>query len=124
MTFQGAEYNERTDPEVITELTISTMEMSVTGIVSLSGGLSEEEALAYLYFINKVIRKAYWNIGFSYGRALQHSCIKAWKGRDAHAAQKALLARAQANSEASKGCYVASSQASSDEALFVSGYKY
>ena len=74
--------------------------------------------------MNKIIRKANWNIGFSFGRALQHSCLKAWKGRDVHAAQKALLARAQANSEASKGSYVAGSQPSSDEALFVAGYKY
>ena len=74
--------------------------------------------------MNKIRRKANWNIGFSYGRALQHSCLKAWKGDDITAGQKALLARAQANSEASKGCYVAGSQPSSDEALFVAGYSY
>ena len=38
--------------------------------------------------------------------------------------QKALIARAQANSEASKGAYVAGSQPSSDEQLFVAGYTY
>ena len=37
---------------------------------------------------------------------------------------KALIARAQANSEASKGSYVAGSQPSSDEQLFVAGYTY
>ena len=74
--------------------------------------------------MNKIIRKANWNIGLSYGRALQHSCLKAWNGKDIPAGQKALLARAQANSEASKGCYIAGSQPSSDEALFVAGYKY
>ena len=36
----------------------------------------------------------------------------------------ALIARAQANSEASKGVYVPGSQPSSDEKLFVAGYTY
>ena len=51
---------------------------------------------------------------FSYGRALQQSTLKAWAGKEANigAAQKALLARAQANSEASLGKYVAGSQPS------------
>ncbi len=128
MTVQGAECNEKVSPEKIAELTIRTMERAVPaavpGIVFLSGGLSEEAASVYLNLMNKIIRKANWNIGFSYGRALQHSCLKAWKGDDITAGQKALLARAQANSEASKGCYVAGSQPSSDEALFVAGYKY
>lgn len=40
------------------------------------------------------------------------------------AAQKALLARAQANSEANLGKYIAGSQPSADGTLFVKGYKY
>ena len=45
---------------------------------------------------------------FSYSRALQSSCIKAWGGKDENyeKAQSLLLARAQANSEASMGKYV------------------
>ena len=97
---------------------------AVASIVFLCGGLREEEASVYLNLMNKIIRKANWNIGFSYGRALKRSCIKAQKGKDGKAAQKALTARAASNSEASKGCYVAGSQPSSDEALFVAGYKY
>ena len=50
--------------------------------------------------------------------------LKAWKGSETDAGQKALIARAQANSEASKGSYVAGSQPSSDEQLFVAGYTY
>ncbi len=73
MTVQGAECNKKTDPVVIAELTIRTMERSVhaavPGIVFLSGGLSEEAASVYLNLMNKIIRKANWNIGFSYGRA-------------------------------------------------------
>ena len=128
MTVQGAECNEETDPELIAELTIRTMERcvpaSVPGIVFLSGGLSEEAASVYLNNMNTLYRKALWNVSFSYGRALQHSCLKAWRGSETDAGQKALIARAQANSEAAKGAYLAGSQPSSDEQLFVAGYTY
>jgi fructose-bisphosphate aldolase, class I len=78
--------------------------------------MSEEEASVNLNALNKLKRKGPWSLSFSYGRALQQSCLKAWQG-------KALLARAQANSEANLGKYVAGSQPSADETLFVKGYK-
>ena len=128
MTVNGAECKEKADPHKVAEMTIRTMERcvpsSVPGIVFLSGGLSEEAASIYLNNMNIIYRKALWNVSFSYGRALQHSCLKAWKGNDIEAGQRALIARAQANSEASKGAYVAGSQPSSDEQLFVAGYTY
>jgi len=65
-----------------------------------------------------------WNLSFSYGRALQHSALRAWAGSNEAEGQKFVLARAQANSEASKGLYVLGSQPSSDEKLFVAGYTY
>ena len=65
-----------------------------------------------------------WNLSFSYGRALQHSALRAWGGSNETEGQKFVLARAQANSEASKGLYVLGSQPSSDEKLFVAGYTY
>ena len=109
-------------------MTVRTLERSVPasvpGIVFLSGGLSEEAASVYLNHMNSIERKAKWNLGFSYGRALQHSCLKAWGGSNVEAGQKALIARAQANSEASRGQYVPGSQPSSDEQLFVAGYTY
>ena len=127
MTVNGADCSDKADPQKVAELTIRTMERcvpaSVPGIVFLSGGLSEEAASIYLNNMNNLYRKAMWNVSFSYGRALQHSCL-AWKGSDIEAGQKALIARAQANSEASKGAYVPGSQPSSDEQLFVAGYKY
>ena len=61
---------------------------------------------------------------FSYGRALQHSALRGWAGGNIEEGQKFVLARAQANSEAAKGEYVAGSQVSSDEKLFVAGYTY
>jgi fructose-bisphosphate aldolase class I len=128
MTVQGADSSTKADPQQVAEMTIRTMERcvpaSVPGITFLSGGLSEEAASVYLNLMNKIDRKAKWNVSFSYGRALQHSCLKAWKGSSTADGQKALIARAQANSEASKGLYVAGSQPSSDEQLFVAGYKY
>ena len=128
MTVNGADCPTKADPIKVAEMTIRTMERSVPaavpGIVFLSGGLSEEAASVYLNLMNKIERKGKWNVSFSYGRALQHSCLKAWSGSNTEAGQKALIARAQANSEASKGRYVAGSQPSSDEALFVAGYKY
>jgi len=128
MTVQGADSSPKADPQQVAEMTIRTMERcvpaSVPGITFLSGGLSEEAASVYLNLMNKIDRKAKWNVSFSYGRALQHSCLKAWKGSSTVEGQKALIARAQANSEASKGLYVAGSQPSSDEQLFVAGYKY
>jgi len=128
MTVPGAENSSKADPQQVAEMTIRTMERSVPaavpGIVFLSGGLSEEAASVYLNLMNKIDRKANWNVSFSYGRALQHSCLKAWKGTDKNAGQNALIARAQANSEASRGNYIPGSQPSSDEALFVAGYTY
>lgn len=66
------------------------------------------------------------SLSFSYGRALQQSTLKAWQGKaeNVEAAQAQLKARAQANSEANLGKYVAGSQPSADETLFVAGYKY
>ncbi len=49
---------------------------------------------------------------------------KAWDGKNetVETAQKALLPRSQANSEANKGEYVAGSQPSSFESLYVKNY--
>ena len=96
----------------------------VAGIVFLSGGLSEEAASIYLNEMNNNSTIYPWNVSFSYGRALQHSCLKAWAGGNILAGQEALIARAQANSEANRGIYVPNSQPSSDEKLYVAGYTY
>eukprot|EP00737_Agarophyton_chilense_P005672 gb/GEZJ01009136.1/.p2 GENE.gb/GEZJ01009136.1/~~gb/GEZJ01009136.1/.p2 ORF type:complete len:124 (-),score=14.92 gb/GEZJ01009136.1/:534-869(-) len=99
---------------------------AVPGIMFLSGGMSEEEASINLNLMNSQPRKGPWSLSFSYGRALQQSTLKAWQGKaeNLEAAQNQLKARAQANSEANLGKYVAGSQPSADETLFVKGYKY
>ena len=126
MTVSGAECSTQLGPKEVAQRTINVMLKSVppevAGIVFLSGGLSEEAASVYLNEMNQF--ETPWTVSFSYGRALQHSCLKAWGGTNLEAGQAAVRARAQANSEASKGQYVAGSQPSSDEALFVAGYTY
>ena len=51
-----------------------------------------------------------WQIGFSYGRALQAPALKAWAGKSAQVAagRKALAKRARLNSAARHGKYTAS----------------
>jgi len=99
---------------------------AVPGIMFLSGGQSEEEATMNLNEINRV-GELPWSASFSYGRALQQSCLKAWQGLDDNieAAQQALMLRAKANSEAQWGKYTG--DAATDEAkatLFEAGYTY
>ncbi|CAM9904236.1 unnamed protein product [Discosporangium mesarthrocarpum] len=130
MTCPGADCTEPITAQQIAQTTITTLERNVPsavpGIMFLSGGMSEEEASVNLNMMNTIERKGPWSLSFSFGRALQQSCLKAWQGKTENvgAAQSALLARAQANSEANLGKYVAGSQPSADETLFVKGYKY
>jgi len=104
-----------------------TVPVAVPGITFLSGGMSEEEASLALSFINQAPGPKPWALTFSYGRALQQSTLKAWKGEDANipAAQAVLLARAQANSLASVGKYTGGIGAEgSNTSTFVKGYVY
>jgi len=96
------------------------------GVTFLSGGLSEEDSSIFLNEINKIDRKGPWALTFSFSRAMQSSAIEAWGGKPENVAeaQKLLVGRAQANSEASKGEYVAGSQPSNKESLFVKNYVY
>eukprot|EP01133_Synstelium_polycarpum_P015280 gene15280-18089_t len=76
--------NSPATPERVAELTVealqSTVPPALAGIVFLSGGQSEIEAIASLNAINKITggRFAYT---FSFGRALQESAIKTWNGK-------------------------------------------
>ena len=109
---------------------MNSVPKEVGGVVFLSGGLPEEAATVYLNAMQKVDRsttfekRREWNLSFSFGRALQHSALKGWGGKNIKAGQAALLARARANAEATTGGYVAGSQPSSDEHLHIAGYIY
>eukprot|EP00871_Galdieria_phlegrea_P000554 jgi/Galph1/149/GphlegSOOS_G4902.1 len=131
MTVPGTDCKQQVTAEDIARHTIRTMERhvpsAVPGIMFLSGGMSEEEASIYLNVMNKMQRKGPWSMSFSYGRALQQSCLKTWKGQQSNvkAAQEALLARARANSKASLGQYVAGSEPTLDKTgTFEKAYVY
>eukprot|EP01119_Soliformovum_irregulare_P019440 TRINITY_DN614_c0_g1_i1.p1 TRINITY_DN614_c0_g1~~TRINITY_DN614_c0_g1_i1.p1 ORF type:complete len:361 (+),score=121.55 TRINITY_DN614_c0_g1_i1:64-1146(+) len=115
-------------PEEVARATITvlqrTVPVSMPGIMFLSGGQSEEEASRNLNAMNSSGLKTPWSLSFSYGRALQASTLDEWKGdrNNFPAAQKALLERAKANSEAQLGKYGGSSTGSKD--LHVEGYVY
>ena len=73
------------------------------------------------------LEKRPWALSFSYGRALQNTCVKTWAGKDENlkAAQDALIVRASANSLATKGKFVASADdKNADESLVVKNYVY
>eukprot|EP00172_Hildenbrandia_rubra_P000112 Plantae.Rhodophyta-Hildenbrandia_rubra.ctg10488.p1 GENE.Plantae.Rhodophyta-Hildenbrandia_rubra.ctg10488~~Plantae.Rhodophyta-Hildenbrandia_rubra.ctg10488.p1 ORF type:complete len:423 (+),score=94.58 Plantae.Rhodophyta-Hildenbrandia_rubra.ctg10488:848-2116(+) len=131
MVVPGSDFKGTTSPEEIGKYTIRTLERhvppSVPGIMFLSGGMSEEEASINLNAMNKIPRRGPWSLSFSYGRALQQSCLKSWKGKkeNVKSAQEALLARARANSKANRGEYTKGSEPSLDAVgTFEKGYKY
>merc|ERR1719410_3151983 len=110
-------------PDVVAQYTIQallrTVPAAMPGIFFLSGETkldedNEETATINLNAMNKMYPKLPWHVSFSYGKALQKTCIVTWMGKDANveAAQKALLNRCKANSEANKGTYVAGTCAS------------
>ena len=73
--------------------------------------------------INKLETVKPWSLSFSFGRALQASCLKAWKGKKENVAeaQKVFLERAKANSDAQLGKYAGGG---STESLYITNYTY
>ena len=98
-------------PEDIADYTVSvfrnTVPAAVPSINFLSGGQTPQQATANLNAINSTGYQP-WTLSFSYGRALQEDCLKAWGGKHANVAkaQEALLNRARLNSLACFGEYV------------------
>jgi len=82
---------------------------AVPSVAFLSGGQSPVQATEHLQAMNA--RGPHpWQVGFSYGRALQDDPLSTWSGDKANTepAQQALAVRAKANAAASKGEYDAS----------------
>merc|ERR1712176_1677829 len=108
----------RASPEEIATLTCQTLLRTVPaampGIFFLSGDTpldvdNEESASINLSTMNKMYKgKLPWHLSFSYGKALQKTCIVTWLGKDENkpAAQTALKNRCAANTAACKGEYV------------------
>ena len=86
-----------------------TVPAAVAGIAFLSGGQSDALVTAHLDAMNKLGNNP-WPLTFSYGRALQAACLKAWRGSAANvpAAQAALAHRGRMNGLAALGKYSAS----------------
>ena len=129
MVTPGAQAADQGSPEQIAWYTVRTLSRSIVpalpGVVFLSGGQSEESASLNLNAMNKLqnIQRP-WALTFSYGRALQQSVLKAWRGSadNVAAAQAALLERAQANGGAAKGEYAGGSGDTSS--TYVANYSY
>jgi fructose-bisphosphate aldolase class I len=131
MVCPGQDCKKKYTPQQIAQATVTvlqrTVPVAVAGITFLSGGQSEEEATIHLDAMNKLPGKKPWALTFSYGRALQSTVLKTWKGSEEnwHAAQKALMVRAKANSEASVGKYEGGAAgAGASESLYVTNYSY
>lgn len=131
MVCPGADCSKKYSPKEIGLATVTvlrrTVPSAVPGITFLSGGQSEEDATLHLNAMNKVPQGKPWALTFSYGRALQASVLKAWKGQEGNvkSAQETLLVRAKANSEACQGIYAGSAAtAGASESLYVKDYKY
>jgi len=111
-------------PEQVAMLTVSTLRRTVPaampGIFFLSGETALDEDNEETATINlnamhaQTAMKCPWHLSFSYGKALQKTCIVTWMGKAENdgKAQQALLNRCKANSEATYGKYVKGSCAS------------
>eukprot|EP00449_Zooxanthella_nutricula_P001983 CAMPEP_0198511170 /NCGR_PEP_ID=MMETSP1462-20131121/14639_1 /TAXON_ID=1333877 /ORGANISM="Brandtodinium nutriculum, Strain RCC3387" /LENGTH=137 /DNA_ID=CAMNT_0044240531 /DNA_START=25 /DNA_END=438 /DNA_ORIENTATION=- len=108
----------RAPHETVAKLTVETLLKTVPkelpGIFFLSGETAldednEEVATINLSTMNKMYKgQMPWHLSFSYGKALQKTCIATWLGKTENneAAQKALKARSHANYDAVMGTYV------------------
>jgi fructose-bisphosphate aldolase class I len=130
-TCQGINnYASITDME-IAQATLQTLHenvpLEVPGIMFLSGGLSEQKASRILNCLNKKKPSHLWNLSFSFGRALQNSCLQTWQGKysNIQQAQQTLLETVKSNSQASLGIYNESPTPTNEEtSLFVKNYSY
>jgi len=135
MITSGQSAKIKATPLEVASYTIRTLQRclpaSVPGVTFLSGGQSEEEATLNLDAINRIVQKnpksVPWNLSFSYGRALQATCIQTWAGKteNVEAARAVLLHRAKSNSEAQLGKYEAGeATVGSNVSLFQDNYIY
>lgn len=130
MVTEGSDCSKKTTHEDVAFYTVRSLMRTVPpalpGVMFLSGGQSEEDASLNLNAMNRMGAHP-WALSFSYGRALQASCLKAWKGNPQHKeeAQKVLLERAKANHEAQLGKYQGGAGgAAAASSLFEKRYVY
>jgi fructose-bisphosphate aldolase class I len=108
MVVPGQHSGKRASVEEVAEKSVkalkATVPAAVPGIAFLSGGQSDEEATAHLSAMNAMFDTP-WKLTFSYGRALQHAALHAWRGKaeNVKAAQSAFAHRARMNGLATLG---------------------
>lgn len=113
MVVPGKAYATRAEPEDVAARTLRVLRRTVAAAVPsinfLSGGLSPQQASAYLNAMNAGAPQP-WLLSFSYARALQEPPMATWAGKreNADAAQAAFARRAQFNSLAQRGQYAIS----------------
>lgn len=110
MVIAGKDAPHTSSPEEVAEYTLSVFQNTVPAAVPtinfLSGGQTPTQATNNLNAINALINQP-WNLSFSYGRALQETCLKAWQGKkdNVESAQNELLKRSRLNAAAAVGEY-------------------
>jgi len=112
MITSGKECSSFSEADEVGDYTINVFRNNVPASVPtinfLSGGQTPQQATANLNAINTQGHQP-WLLSFSFGRALQEDCLKAWAGKKENitSAQDALLKRARLNSMACLGEYQA-----------------
>jgi len=133
MVVAGASCPKKSTPEEVGKHTVLALQrsvpVSVPGITFLSGGMSEAEASVNLNALQAPgLGHRPWALTFSYGRALQRTCLKVWQGKKENVAraQAVLLNRAELNSLAQRGQYKSDmeKEASAKEQIYVKNYTY
>jgi len=118
MVLPGASCPEQATAEAVAVATLRSLwrgvPAAVPGIVFLSGG---QDAVVATERLNAICRPGGtpWSLSFSFGRALQHDALRAWRGDPANvgAAQAALRHRARCNALAVRGGYSAEAESAS-----------
>uniref|UniRef100_A0A3Q3GRF3 Fructose-bisphosphate aldolase n=1 Tax=Kryptolebias marmoratus TaxID=37003 RepID=A0A3Q3GRF3_KRYMA len=111
MVTPGHSCSTKYSPEEVAMATVTairrTVPPAVPGIAFLSGGQSEEEASVHLNAINNCPLPKPWVLTFSFGRALQASALRAWRGHKENekTATEQFIKRAEVNSLACQGKY-------------------
>jgi len=130
MVTAGAECTVKTTCDDVAFYTVRTLRRTVPpalpGVMFLSGGQSEEESSKNLNAMN-LLGPHPWVLSFSFGRALQASCLSKWCGKaeNVESAQKVFLDRAKANSDAQFGKYTGETGTStSGTSLYEKKYVY
>lgn len=108
MALSGKDTKRVDTPEEVAAATLEALRAAVPqdipGIVFLSGGQSEDQALENLKAIHALAKKepVPWNLTYSYARAIQQEALTAWQCKEENvpAAREAFLARLEKLTEA------------------------